>query len=105
MYDLTFLGLGPSTSLIKKIEILSWGKTVVIDCLYDPDDLLAYQMVFYDCCEIKWKLTFPEESEELEADIIDVRIGEKDYIKPAFFFTDIFELTICYGHLEIKKNW
>jgi hypothetical protein len=93
MYDLTFLGLGSSTSLIKKIEILSWGKTVVIDCLYDPDALSPYQMVFYDCREIKWELIFPEESEDLEADIIDIKIGE------------IFELTIYYGHLEINKNW
>lgn len=105
MDSFSLLGFGNFTSLITKIEIISWGKKVIINCVYDPDDRLPYQFIFHDCREIKWNLIFPEEVDQLEADIIDFILGREAYEHPALFHTDIFQLTILYGHLELQKHW
>ncbi len=105
MDDFNRLGLGSFTCLITKITISSWGKDVLIDCTYHPDERLPFRLVFLNCREIKWLVDNPENSHELEADIIDFQSGESAHRQPAFFYTDIFQLWILYEHLRLDKDW
>jgi len=105
MNDLKTLGIADFVSLITKIEISSWGEKIIIDCVYDPDDRLPYKLIFHNCRKIEWNLIFPESITDVEADIIDFLPGKNSYEQPAYFYTDIFDLSISYGELEIVKSW
>lgn len=105
MDSLAALGIADFVSLMTKVEITSWGEKVIVDCVYDPDDRLPYKLIFHNCRKIEWDLIFPEDIGEPEADIIDFQVGKKSHEEPAYFCTDIFELSILYGELEIVKSW
>ncbi|MEH2436244.1 MAG: hypothetical protein V7K25_18685 [Nostoc sp.] len=105
MDDFALLALGNSTSLITNVQVVLWGKEVYIDCVYNPDKRLPYRFVFYNCREIKWNLLFPEDACDVEADIIDFFLGKENYLQPALFHTDIFQITILYGSFKLEKNW
>ena len=105
MNDLKALGIGDFVSLITKIEITSWGEKIIVNCVYHPDSRFPYKLIFINCRKIEWNLISPENVEECEADIIDFLPGEKSYAQPAYFYTDIFDLSILYGELEIVKSW
>ena len=62
-------------------------------------------MIFHNCRKIEWDLIEPESVKDYEADVIDFVLGEKSYEKQATFYTDIFELSVFYGKLEIIKSW
>ena len=100
-----FLGLGNFTSLINDIKFVDWGHTVLIDCVYHPQEKLSYQIILSQCDKIEWSIIDSEIIKDTEADIIDFTIekdGDKEY---AYFHTDIFDLLIYYESIRIEKDW
>ncbi|MGK7926923.1 MAG: hypothetical protein AB4290_17055 [Spirulina sp.] len=83
---------------------MEWGKCLQVDCLYDPHgDRIPYRLIFQNCEEVRWQIHSPENSGDLAADLIDFQLGKEGQQKPALIYTDIFELSILYGQLEIEE--
>lgn len=100
-----FLGLGNFTSLINDIKFAEWGHTVLIDCVYNLQKRLQYQIICSQCDKIKWFIIDSEIVNEAEADIIDFTIEKDGDKKYAYFHTDIFDLLIYYESIKIEKDW
>lgn len=102
--ELNLVNLQEFTSLITNIKLLAFGNELELECIYDPQGIkLPYQLYFQDCNEIQLSLHSPENSHDLEADIIDFQLGQEQHQKPAIIYTDIFELLISYGTLQIQN--
>ena len=69
--------------LLTGVEILSWGRELVLECLYAPLD----------------------HSADTTADVIGIDIGADRYAEPAVINTDIFEVIVLYNELTILKDW
>ncbi len=81
----------------------NWGSKVVLACLDDPLTRRAYEYVFTDCQELRWYLD--ESGGPLpakEADIIGFNLGQNGNREPAVLTTDLFELSVKYGRLEVR---
>ncbi len=104
IYEL--LGLPPRGLLITNVQVLTWGKCVVIECLYDPEIPRPFQLIFDDCQSLNWELLNPDGDEHDDmADVIGVSLGQSLQQKKAVIHTDIFELSISYGNLGINNSW
>jgi hypothetical protein len=102
--ELNLANLQEFTSLITKIKLSAWGSELELECIYDPQGIkLPYQIHFKDCTEIQLSLHSPENSQDLEADIIDFKVGQEQQKEPAIIYTDIFELLIIYETLQIES--
>ncbi len=100
------LKVPPAGVLIADVKITRWGQQVVLDCLYDPVEQHPFQLIFTRCQDIGWQVVDDRADErDVTADVIDLRLGENDYRQPAALVTDIFELSILYGALKVRKSW
>ncbi|MFB8798144.1 MAG: hypothetical protein U7126_28835 [Microcoleus sp.] len=102
--DYNLLGLGGLTSLITNVKVSLWGKEVLIECVYSPEERLPYVLGFKDCREISWTVQDEDEVSELEAEFLGIYLGEPKHHKPAVITTDIFEISILYGSFSIHKG-
>lgn len=104
--DYALLGLGDRTSVVTGVSVTNWGGRVVISCLYNPSLInRPYQLSYTDCRELQWDVTFPEDTNDSEAELIGFTMGTPDHGKRAVITTDIFELLILYGSFELQKSW
>ena len=93
-------------SLISNVSISHWGGTVVVSCLYLPvASRPPYQLTFHECRERSWEVYGPQLHDEPAADILGFAIGAGNHQQPAVSATDIFELSVLYGSLELAKSW
>ncbi|OCQ97500.1 hypothetical protein BCD67_24620 [Oscillatoriales cyanobacterium USR001] len=103
--DYKKLNLGGLTSLVTNVKMSCWGNELFFECVYDPTgDRLSYTLVFHDCHNIIWNVYHPEDSKELEADLIGIHLGEHEHQRPAIIHTDIFEISILYGSFSVEKS-
>ncbi len=100
--DYHLLGLGGLTSLITNVIVSKWGNEVLIQCLYNPLEKVAYTLAFEDCRDIRWTVHDEEEVGENEAEIYGITLGEGGHRKPAVIHPDIFEISIIYGSFKIQ---
>ena len=102
--QLNLVKLQEFTSLITKIELSSWGNELKLQCIYDPQGTkIPDQIHFQDCSEIQLSIHYPENIQDLEADVIDFQVGQEHQKEPAIIYTDIFELLITYGICKIEN--
>jgi hypothetical protein len=95
----------PQLSLVTNIRAKKWASEFVLTCLDDPVTRRAYELVFLNCREIHW---FSNEAESVlvlatEADVIGFDRGQAMHVEPAVLTTDLFELSILYGQVEIRE--
>ena len=103
IYEL--MGIPALGILLTGVEILSWGRELVLECLYAPlDHSKPFKIVFEGCEEIHWEV-YGEDSADTTADVIGIDIGADRYAEPAVINTDIFEVTVLYNELTILKDW
>lgn len=92
-------------SLIVGVTISKWGATVTVSCRHllpnSPDE---YELVFNDCHKLSWEVYGEENLVDLEADIIGFSDGLENHQEAAIITTDIFELSILYGGLNISQR-
>jgi hypothetical protein len=101
--ELNLVNLQEFTSLITNIKLSAFGSNLELECIYDPQGIkLSYQLLFQDCNEIQLSIHSPENIADLEADVIDFQLGQEQHQKPAIIYTDIFELLISYGNVQIQ---
>ncbi|KKI99595.1 hypothetical protein [Prochlorothrix hollandica] len=97
-------GLGDFTSLITEIQLQNWGKTLVIQGLYDPHGQnLPFTLTLHQCYDIRWQPLSPDLNPALPdsepADLIDLQLQTQGDRSTAIFYTDLFELTVGYDRL------
>lgn len=111
-------GLGDFTSLLTEIKLQNWGKNLVIEGLYDPQEQnTPFTITLHQCYEIRW---IPHKNDSnltgngannlsqnlvtgLEpADLIDCQLQHQDDRSVAIFYTDLFELIVVYDRFTCK---
>ncbi|HML24548.1 MAG TPA: hypothetical protein PKD09_23045 [Aggregatilinea sp.] len=97
------MGVPPAGIFITGVQILLWGRKVVLTCLYDPEAPRRFRVTFEACAGIRWD-AFEDEIDErdVEADVIGFLVGENDHGRPAIITTDLFELSVSYGTMIIS---
>jgi hypothetical protein len=93
----------PSVSLVADVQVRNWGSELVLVCLDDPLTRQSYEFVYKDCREIRLSLHDAEATRATEADVIGFCEGTLAHADPAVLTTDLFELSILYGRLEIRQ--
>ena len=102
--DYTSLGLGELTSLVTDIQIKQWGTELWLHCVYDPlGERVPYALIFQDCRQLQWEIHDAAASSDLEADLIGMALGQNNYRQVAIIHTDIFELSLLYGTVSLRK--
>jgi hypothetical protein len=91
-----------SVSLITDVRVVEWGRQVIVEALDDPLTRNRLFLVFRDCRDLHWSLHGDESVAETEADVIGFCTGKGRHREPAVLTTDLFELAIHYGSLEVR---
>jgi hypothetical protein len=90
-------------SVITDLQIMDWGRKVIVEGLDDPLNRSRLQIVIGDCRELHWSLQVEATLGETEADVIGVCPGKDLHREPAVLTTDLFELAIRYGSVEVLR--
>lgn len=90
----------PAGIFVADIQVDLAGK-VTLDCLYHPEKLEPFQLIFEGCQDVQWH--FHDEAMDSMADVISLFIGQGDYQAKAIVHTDSFEISLLYRHLLIQK--
>lgn len=88
------------------MESRLWGKEYAISFLYNPLTLdKPFRITFKDCTHYQWDTTGSEIDERDEnADVIGFDFRLDEHGKVAILHTDLFEVIIHYGSLEVEKD-
>jgi hypothetical protein len=109
MDGFTYLGLGTYTCLMTKIQVMDWGRTVLVNCVYHPEYRQPFRIVFSNCEEIKWYFNKDEIESCLDdeniLDIIDFQITQEQKKQKALFFAHLIEIIIICEKIKLEKNW
>jgi hypothetical protein len=102
--DYYALGLGEAASVITAVSIDKDEHTIVIACLYDPQDTqMPYTLCFKQCQYIVWQ---PFETsldlQRLDAELIDISFGMRGTQPQACLTTDMFELSFVYENFFLQ---
>lgn len=104
-YDL--LDIAAGGLFVTEIVPQLWGKEWNIGFIYEPlTDKKPFRIRFKDCIVGHWEF-YGETGDERDevADVIGFDFGVDQQGKLAVLNTDLFEVIIHYGALEIEKDW
>jgi hypothetical protein len=98
------LGLGEAASVVTGVIVDKDQHTIMISCLYDPQDTQRpYTLCFKQCEHIVWQ-TFNAlpDLQQLDAELIDISLGPRGAQQLAVLTTDVFELSFVYGSFSLQ---
>jgi hypothetical protein len=102
--DYQALGLGAAASVVTAVTVDKDQHTIMISCLYDPQDAqMPYTLCFEQCEHIAWQ-TFNAlpDLQQLDAELIDISLGPRGAQQMAVLTTDVFELSFVYGDFSLQ---
>ena len=101
------LGVKPRGLQILSLQVTSWGQKLTLECIYDPEEPKAFEIVFEGCKQLTVNAKEQMESieQELEADVIFIFVGKNNHQAEASVVTDLFDLGILYKEIVIEKSW
>ena len=97
--DYQALGLGAAASVVTAVTVDKDQHTIMISCLYDPQDAqMPYTLCFKQCEHIA-RQTFKAlpALQQLDAELIGVSLSPRGAQQMAVLTTDVFELSFVYG--------
>jgi hypothetical protein len=96
--DYHALGLGEAASVVTAVSIDKGEHTIIIACLYDPQDTqMPYTLCFKQCTHIVWQpFETSMDLHKLDAELIDISFGTNGTQQQACLTTDMFELSFVY---------
>jgi len=101
------LGLGDATSVVTSVTVDTEEQSIVLSCLYNPQEAsMPYTLRFRQCETIAWD-TFGDtpDLQHVEAELIGLSLQTNEAQKKvAVITTDVFELSFCYGSLSLEKD-
>jgi hypothetical protein len=98
------LGLGAAASVVTAVTVDTDQHTIMISCLYDPQDTqMPYTLCFKQYEHSVWQ-TFKAlpELQQLDAELIDISLGPRGAQQLAVLTTDVFELSFVYGSFSLQ---
>jgi hypothetical protein len=98
------LGLGDAASVVTAVIVDKDSHTIMISCLYDPQDTqMPYTLYFKQCEHIVWQ-TFDasRDLQQLDAELIGISLGPRGAQQLAVLTTDVFELSFVYGSFSLQ---
>ena len=104
--DYQALGLGEAASVVTAAIIIEDEGTIVISCLYDPQDTqMPYRLCFNQCSHIAWQ-PFDEgiNPHQLDAELIGISLETNGPQRLAVLTTDAFELSFSYKHFAVQTH-
>jgi hypothetical protein len=100
--DYQALGLGAAASVVTAVIVDK--DTIMIACLYDPQDTqMPYTLCFKQCEHIAWQ-TFNAlpDLQQLDAELVGLSLGPSGAQQLAVLTTDVFELSFVYGSFSLQ---
>jgi hypothetical protein len=98
------LGLGAAASVVTAVTVDKDKHTIMVSCLYDPQDIqMPYTLCFKQCEHIAWQ-TFNAlpALQQLDAELIGISLGPRGAQQLAVLTTDVFELSFVYGSFSLQ---
>ena len=98
------LGLGEAASVVTAVIVDKDKHTIMISCLYDPQDVqMPYTLCFKQCEQIAWQI-FNElrDLQQLDAELIGILLETSGAQQQAVLTTDVFELSFVYGSFSLQ---
>jgi hypothetical protein len=104
-YDL--VGVDEGGLFITKIDSHLWGTERIVHFIYNPHiEDKSFRITFRSCTRFYWAYYGDEADERDEnADVIGFDFRLDEHGKAAILTTDLFEVIIHYGSLEVEKDW
>ena len=102
--DYQALGLGAAASVVTAVIVDKDKHTIMISCLYDPQDVqMPYTLCFKQCEHIVWQIfdALPD-LQQLDAELIGISLGPRGAQQLAVLTTDVFELSFVYGSFSLQ---
>ena len=102
--DYQALGLGAAASVVTAVTVDKDQQTIMISCLYDPQDTqMPYTLCFTQCEHIAWQTfkAFPN-LQQLDAELIDISLDPRGAQQLVVLATDVFELSFVYGSFSLQ---
>jgi hypothetical protein len=102
--DYQALRLGEAASVVTAVTVDKDKHTIMISCLYNPQDTqMPYTLCFKQCEHITWQTfnTLPD-LQQLDAELIGVSLGPSGAQQLAMLTTDVFELSFVYGSFSLQ---
>ena len=104
--DYQALGLGAAASVVTAVTVDKDQRTIMISCLYNPQDTqMPYTLCFQQCEHIAWQ-TFKAlpDLQQLDAELINISLGPRGVQQLAVLTTDVFELSFVYGSFSLQTH-
>lgn len=101
------LGAAESGLFITHIESRLWGTEQIIHFIYNPSvEDKPFRIIFKDCTRSHWEYYGEADDERDEtADVIGFDFHRDQNGQAVILHTDLFEVIIHYGSLEVVKDW
>jgi len=102
--DYQALALGAAASVVTAVTVDKDQHTIMISCLYDPQDVqMPYTLYFKQCELLAWQ-TFKAlpDLQQLDAELIGISLGPSGAQQLAVLTTDVFELSFVYGSFSLQ---
>ena len=102
--DYHVLGLGEAASVVTAVTVDTDERTIIVSCLYDPQDTqMPYTLCFKQCEHIAWQIfnALPD-LQQLDAELIDISLRPRGAQQMAVLTTDVFELSFVYGSFSLQ---
>lgn len=95
---------------INDVQFVQWGRDLIFSCEYRADERsipLAFQLVFNDCRELKWK-TYAHTTYESpvipSTPLVDFSAGQGNHRKDAALLTAHFAATVSHGGAMVEMR-
>jgi hypothetical protein len=100
------LGLGAAASVVTAVTVDKDQHTILISCLYDPQDVqMPYTLCFKQCEHIVWEIfDASRDLQQLDAELIDISLGPRGAQQLAVLTTNVFELSFVYGSFSLQTH-
>lgn len=97
----------PSEIFITHLHIENLGEKLRLQCLYNMDKNLPFEIVLDKCEKTYWEIHDPADDLSMEtmADALDITFEAKDQQEKVVVETDLFELIVTCGKVDIHKDW
>lgn len=102
--DYQAIGLGEAASVVTVVTVDKNEHTIMISCLYDPQDAqMPYTLCFKQCEHIAWQ-TFDAclDLQQLDAELIGISLGTRGTQQLAVLTTGVFELSFVFGSFSLQ---
>ncbi len=103
IFDL--LGVEPGTLSVAGVQINTWGREVLIDCVYEDGSPRPFQLLFEACSSIQWDVHGEPSDDDRTAELMGLFLGEEEHRTASIVYTDLFELSVLYGSFTLLKEW